>query len=773
MENKKKKKNSHAFLIIIILVAAVLVLLPTLISLRKQQSEINEIRSAAAEDRTFTTSLSGAGTLTNNESTAVMIPDGVELTGYLVKNGDTITAGTAVATVDPVSVTDAISDVKDALTELEEQIEEAQQDTETATITTELDGRVKKLFVSAGSDVKDAMVDSGALVLISLDGLMAVDLSTDLDLKEGDKVSVTVDGAAYEGTVETVSKGKATVTLTDDGPAYGSDAEVFTESGISIGTGKVYIHSCWKLSAYSGTVSSVYVSEGEEVEADDSILDLEGVDTTAKYNVLTAEHRVYEEIMTELFALYQDNTVYADADGMVSGLDDDLLVSCRVEEPAADGAGNGGTLGMSDGTTAGGTLGMSNDAAAGGTLGMSNDTTAGAAGRTVLLSLTPGGSDSSVYLHQVGQVTEVGESGISLVLNPALQSVSDYSSLSGVDLSNMTESVSYSLSGGVTAYMKNSAGEWQSVSDVTSFHTGDYVLFAYDTGDTSGASPLWIVDVTSTIADPTPTPTEPTPTPEGETPTPPAGDSGSTGQEDAEGQGGNQGGNMSGLPGGFDYSSLIGSATGGANTNMAALQAAMLSSGSYGDLSGYDTSSLSAMGMSDLSSYYTDSEAAAMEVANALYNTEETSFMSIISLDQVEVDITVDEQDILKLEKGQTAKITLDALPGRSFDAVITDIDTTGSNSGGNTKYTVTLTMDRTEEMLDGMNASAVIEMETTEGSAAIPVAALSDESGHTYVYTINEDDTLSGKTEVTTGVSDGEYVEILEGISNGTTVYY
>lgn len=44
-------------------------------------------------------------------------------------------------------------------------------------IESSVSGRVKKINVSAGSDLSDIMVSDGALMVLSLDGKMAVSLS--------------------------------------------------------------------------------------------------------------------------------------------------------------------------------------------------------------------------------------------------------------------------------------------------------------------------------------------------------------------------------------------------------------------------------------------------------------------------------------------------------------------------------------------------------------------------------------------------------------------
>ena len=66
------------------------------------------------------------------------------------------------------------------------------------------------------------MYEHGALMLLSLDGYMAVDIDAP-PLSAGDSVTVTGEGgASYTGTVDSVTGGTATVLVgSDNGTAYG------------------------------------------------------------------------------------------------------------------------------------------------------------------------------------------------------------------------------------------------------------------------------------------------------------------------------------------------------------------------------------------------------------------------------------------------------------------------------------------------------------------------------------------------------------------------
>lgn len=157
------------------------------------------------------------------------------------------------------------------------------------------------------------------------------------------------------------------------------------------------------------------------------------------------------------------------------------------------------------------------------------------------------------------------------------------------------------------------------------------------------------------------------------------------------------------------------------------------------------------------------------------YSTETTDILGLIPMDELTVTIQVDELDILQLHEGMDTTITMDAFQGTTFPGTITRVGNIGQNSGGNTKYAVEVTLSTTEQMLVGMNASVSIVTDTTAPVLTVPAAALQEESGKTWVYTQydSKKDILSGLTQVTTGSSDGELVEIKSGLDENSTYYY
>ena len=71
--------------------------------------------------------------------------------------------------------------------------------------------------------------------------------------------------------------------------------------------------------------------------------------------------------------------------------------------------------------------------------------------------------------------------------------------------------------------------------------------------------------------------------------------------------------------------------------------------------------------------------------------------------------------------------------------------------------------------------ASVDIQIQGTENALIIPVDALHQNSASYYVYTAYNPDThrYEGRTEVTIGMQNDDYVEITSGLSAGDTVCY
>lgn len=159
--------------------------------------------------------------------------------------------------------------------------------------------------------------------------------------------------------------------------------------------------------------------------------------------------------------------------------------------------------------------------------------------------------------------------------------------------------------------------------------------------------------------------------------------------------------------------------------------------------------------------------------------------IDLVDLSRFHVDVPIDELDIAQIRVGQRAIVTLDALPGRSIDGQVTAIAPQATRSEtGTTTYEVTVTLDQdAADVRPGM--TAVVEIITAEKSEALlaPRRAVRVEGGRTYVYvpdpSLRPQPTAPGqptpppgqRREVTIGLSNNEFVEILSGLSPGDAI--
>ena len=645
-----------------------------------------QVLSAQAETAAISTVLSGAGTLTSSDGTGAEIPNSVSVSCYHAKNGDLVETGDILASVSQAETASAIAELQSVLEELDKDLNEQRGKTADTAVTASASGRVKAIFVQEGDSAADVMYDRGALMLLSLDGLMAVDIPAG-DLKAGDSVTVTLsDGTTQPGRISQILDGTATVTTADDTAPCDDPVSVADSEGKTLGTGKLYIHSQLKVTGFSGTVSRVQVTLNRKVTAGTRLITLKDTGPTFEYYRLLARRQELEEIMLELTKLSRDGFLRAEQAGRVSGIPEDgdfVPLASSGEELT------GSSLTASEPVR----LVLLSDVQGGGQEGEQPP-------------VNPGGSQDP----PVGTVTYAASvsaiSGSAMILNITTQPV-DLTDMDAQSALAMfpTQAISYTHDG-VTP-ITDTDGSSLTASDLAA---GD-VLVITVSGDAGGNFSIGSIRRVFSAQSEKP-----------DGPSQGRGGQGGSGQ----GSGGITIPGGISLPGGFG-----GSGTGGS-------------------------------GKSSQKSYDT-------------YSTGTTRVLTITPQEEMTISIQVDELDILSLRVGLGAQITLDALEGQSFAGTVTSIAREGENAGGNTKFAVEITLPREEAMLPGMNASVKIVTAVSDPVPTLPASALVEDGGHTFVYLGYDEkkDTLTDLTEIETGLSDGDRVQILSGLPEGGTVYY
>ncbi|MBQ9015896.1 MAG: HlyD family efflux transporter periplasmic adaptor subunit [Firmicutes bacterium] len=179
---------------------------------------------------------------------------------------------------------------------------------------------------------------------------------------------------------------------------------------------------------------------------------------------------------------------------------------------------------------------------------------------------------------------------------------------------------------------------------------------------------------------------------------------------------------------------------------------------------------------------------------------EEDNTLTLSETDELILEISVPEDEIGKLAKGDEAKITVNADSSKTFNGTITSIKALSADlldeaetdstedgeasgaggessasggfddSGGSTAYyAASLELINDGTLKPGMSASCTVTI-SHRSVLAVPIEAVQfDEDDAPYVETVSG----SGveKTSVTIGESDANYVEITEGLSEGDQV--
>ncbi|MBN1777705.1 MAG: HlyD family efflux transporter periplasmic adaptor subunit [Clostridiales bacterium] len=147
------------------------------------------------------------------------------------------------------------------------------------------------------------------------------------------------------------------------------------------------------------------------------------------------------------------------------------------------------------------------------------------------------------------------------------------------------------------------------------------------------------------------------------------------------------------------------------------------------------------------------------------------SLIQIVDFVNLQVSIRVDEYSIVNVSAGQACDVTVTALE-QTFESVITHINRIPAGGTSTSYYTVTAEFSGSGDVLPGMQVTVVIPEEEATDAVIVNSDALSfGPANNAYVLVQNEDGDME-QVFVKTGVDNDNYVQIISGISAGTTVY-
>lgn len=166
-----------------------------------------------------------------------------------------------------------------------------------------------------------------------------------------------------------------------------------------------------------------------------------------------------------------------------------------------------------------------------------------------------------------------------------------------------------------------------------------------------------------------------------------------------------------------------------------------------------------------------------------------TEIMRIADLEEMEVNVEVNENDIVRVSLHDTADIIIDAYPGRTFKGMVTEIANSAKtdmvNADQVTNFEVKIRVMRPSylDLIDtlrphlspfrpGMSATVDIRTRTASGVISVPIGAVAareikdseNEDLQEFVFLHESGKAIS--RDVSTGIQDNEYIQITKGLS-------
>jgi HlyD family secretion protein len=197
-------------------------------------------------------------------------------------------------------------------------------------------------------------------------------------------------------------------------------------------------------------------------------------------------------------------------------------------------------------------------------------------------------------------------------------------------------------------------------------------------------------------------------------------------------------------------------------------------------------------------------------VVIGIQNSPGSVLMTLADMSVITAEVRVDETDIVNVQMGQPAEVTIDAIPRKSFKAVVTEIgdnamvrstgvstsqQTTGSQEAKDFRVVVTL-QDPPQDLRPGLSATAKITTATRKLALTIPIQALTvrkqedlftkNEKGSVEAATLpasmsNGKEEIQGVfvlrnhkadfTPIETGIAGTTDIEVLKGLKDGDEI--
>lgn len=149
-----------------------------------------------------------------------------------------------------------------------------------------------------------------------------------------------------------------------------------------------------------------------------------------------------------------------------------------------------------------------------------------------------------------------------------------------------------------------------------------------------------------------------------------------------------------------------------------------------------------------------------------------TELLRIADFSRMEVAVEVSENDVVRIEPGDSVRVEVDAYPGRQFPGKVTQIANSAKNLDAHfeqvTNFAVRIELlPDSVRFLPGMSAAVSILTEERKDCLTVPAGSLFVRDRETCLWLVGSGNTAQAR-RVTTGIQQSGRVEIREGLSDG-----
>lgn len=145
-----------------------------------------------------------------------------------------------------------------------------------------------------------------------------------------------------------------------------------------------------------------------------------------------------------------------------------------------------------------------------------------------------------------------------------------------------------------------------------------------------------------------------------------------------------------------------------------------------------------------------------------------TEILRLADFSRMEISVEINENDIIKVERGDTASVEIDAFKGQKFSGIVTQVansaKSTGYLSEQITSFEVNILLsDDTSRLRPGMSATIAITTEKKDNIITIPLKCINSNG---CIFVVRDDGSTVEERRVVTGIQDINNIEIIDGLS-------